>query len=172
MKLLWVCGVLVLFPGAVFAAEKMDKIGAPPATEIITLPKEEIQIVSAGREQAKLNVELALNPRDQERGLMGRKKLPKNTGMFFVFDEDRIPRFWMKNTLMPLDIVFVDRDGRIVWIHERAKPKDETFVSPPFPARAALEIRAGAAKAYRLNIGDLVLSPTLDRVVASGADTP
>lgn len=135
-----------------------------------TLPREVIKIVSAGKERAKIDVELAVNPRDQERGLMGRKKLAKDTGMLFVFNDDRLAHFWMRDTLIPLDIVFFDRDGRIVWIHERAKPKDETYIMPPFPVRAALEIRAGAAKAYKITLGDLLLSDTLDRIAASGAD--
>lgn len=145
-------------------------LSACAAQESPRLPTEEAVILSAGRERGKLTLELALTPKQQEDGLMGRKKLKKHHGMIFIFPSNTIARFWMKDTLIPLDIIFIDQDGRIMKIHERAKPRDETFVSSDFQVRAAIELNAGAAKLYKLNVGDLILSPALDRVVAeSGA---
>lgn len=147
------------------------KAEVPAAVIPVTLPTETIKIVSVGRELATLNVELAMNPRDQERGLMGRTKMAKDTGMLFIFSDNRLSYFWMKMTLIPLDIVFIDQDGRIVKIHENAQPKDETVVSSDFPVHAALEIPAGKAAKYGLNLGDLVLSDTLDRIVRDNGMT-
>lgn len=146
---------LFIFPLAACGAEKPDM-----------LPTEKVKIVSAGRERANLTVELAISPKDQENGLMGRTSLPKDHGMLFIFRSNTVIRFWMKDTLIPLDMIFIDQDGRIVKIHENAKPRDETYISSNFQVRAVLELKGGAVQHYGLNMGDLVLSPTLDHMVA------
>lgn len=102
-------------------------------------------------------VELADEPRERERGLMHRRELCEDCGMLFAFPEERILAFWMKDTLLPLDMVFLDDRGRIVALHERTVP---LRMSPPYaspvPARYVLEVNAGYASAHGLAPGRAV----------------
>ena len=101
-------------------------------------------------------VELALSPAQQEQGLMFRRAMAPDAGMLFVFSESRIQSFWMHNTLIPLDMLFIAADGRIVDIHERAVPlSDESIVSKA-PARAVLELNGGTAARLGIAPGDVV----------------
>ncbi len=103
-----------------------------------------------------LNIELAVTPPQQIKGLMFRESLGKDEGMLFVFDEESPQSFWMKNTLIPLDMVFIAADGEIKHIHENAVPHDLSGVPSIYPVLAVLEINGGAAKAKNINIGDHV----------------
>lgn len=150
----------VLFAGGLFMA--CD--AAPLKTAVETT-----KIVSAGRDKAALVLEVALDPASQERGLMFRKEMPENHGMIFIFPDNLVPRVWMKNTLISLDVLFVDQDGRIVDIYPNARPLDLTPIASRFPCRAFIEINGGQAKALKLEMGDLVLSDALDRAVRFGA---
>jgi len=99
------------------------------------------------------HVERALTPAEQQQGLMYRKKLASKTGMIFLFRQIREARMWMKNTLIPLDMVFFDHLGRVVHIHYNAVPQDETVISSIRPVAGVLEINAGEAKKYKIDYG-------------------
>jgi uncharacterized membrane protein (UPF0127 family)/pimeloyl-ACP methyl ester carboxylesterase len=146
----------------------------PPTTAIESisshLPIEEITIQSAGRERARVLVEVASHPKDLENGLMGRTELAVDRGMLFILPGNMIARFWMHDTLIPLDLVFIDQDGRIIKIHENAQPGDDTRISSDFPVRTVLEIPAGSAGRYGLSLGDLLISKALDQAVAVAQD--
>jgi uncharacterized protein len=157
--------VLVCLAGTAMAVvQKPDKALTPPAQTGLTT--ETIKVLSAGRERANLKVELALTPQQQERGLMGRKVVPKDSGMLFIFPEMRVAGFWMRGVLVPLDMVFIDQDSRIIKIVSKAKPGDETLISSDWQVRAVLEMAGGQAVARKFQIGDLVLSETADRMVS------
>lgn len=107
------------------------------------------------------NVEIAKTPTEQAYGLMDRKSLADNTGMLFVYDKPSELSFWMKNTLIPLDIIFIDSEKKIVDIqtmtpcHEVSCP----VYNSKKPAQYALEINAGLSKQYHLSTGnDIILS--------------
>lgn len=102
-------------------------------------------------------VELAANPKDQERGLMYRKQLPPDEGMLFIFDSEEKRTFWMKNTYVALDIVFLDRSGTVVAIAPSAKPLDETLIPSNVPAQYVLEINAGLAQQQGIKIGSQLI---------------
>ena len=101
------------------------------------------------------DVELALDPASQERGLMFRKEVPPDTGMLFVFPTESPHVFWMKNTLVPLDMLFLSRSRKVVGIIENAEPLTLTPRDPHVPAQYVLEIAGGTAFARGIKVGDV-----------------
>lgn len=106
-----------------------------------------------GSEACRFDVELATTQEEQARGLMFRKSMDDRAGMFFIFDREELRHFWMRNTLIPLDMIFIDNNFLIVDIHKGAKPLDETAISSRKPARYVLEINAGKADKCRMKKG-------------------
>ncbi|RPI79612.1 MAG: DUF192 domain-containing protein [Desulfobacteraceae bacterium] len=102
------------------------------------------------------NVEIAQTETERSRGLMYRKALDPQAGMLFVYPDQKFRTFWMKNTLIALDLIFIDTKKRIVHIHPNAIPMDETNIPSQFPAQYVLEVNAGMAKQCGLNKGDRV----------------
>jgi uncharacterized membrane protein (UPF0127 family) len=104
----------------------------------------------------RYTVEMADDDASRERGLMFRVSLPPDRGMLFDFFRERPESFWMRNTLIPLDIIFIRADGRIANVAAQAKPGDETPIPSDGPVRAVLEIAGGAAAAHGIRPGDRV----------------
>ena len=102
-------------------------------------------------------VELATNEAERAVGLMFRKELPEGRGMLFDFHEDQPVQFWMHNTYIPLDMIFIARDGRIVRVAENAKPMSDDLVPSGRPVRAVLEVIAGTARKLGIAAGDRVV---------------
>lgn len=103
-----------------------------------------------------LDVEIAATQEQQERGLMFRRDLPADKGMLFPYDPPREVAFWMKNTVIPLDILFIGPEGRIVKMVE-AQPLDQTPLPSGQPVKAVLEIKGGLAASAGLATGDQVV---------------
>jgi uncharacterized membrane protein (UPF0127 family) len=101
-------------------------------------------------------VELAITPEEKERGLMFRRELPDGQGMLFDFQTDQNVAFWMKNTLIPLDMLFIRGDGRILRIAENTEPLSERNIPSGGPVRAVLEVIGGTAKKLGIAPGDRV----------------
>ncbi len=99
-------------------------------------------------------LEIAATERQQEIGLMFRTQLAENEGMLFPYPDDAPRMMWMKNTLIPLDMLFFDGEGRLVSVITRAQPESETILESVAPARQVLELRAGTVEAYGLAVGD------------------
>lgn len=97
-------------------------------------------------DQITYHVEIADTPYLRSKGLMYRKSMPQNHGMLFIFEKPRIISMWMKNTHIPLDMLFVDKNGIIRHIHENAKPFDETIISSVVPVSFVIELNAGQVK--------------------------
>ena len=104
----------------------------------------------------KFSIELALTPLQQAQGLMYRTFLPKDSGMLFDYGSPKLIRMWMKNTFIPLDMIFLNQQGRIIKIVERTIPKSESIISSSFPARAVLELNGGTTEKLNIRVGDLV----------------
>jgi uncharacterized membrane protein (UPF0127 family) len=104
-------------------------------------------------------VEIADTEAARERGLMFRKELPAGKGMLFDFQKDQPVGFWMKNTLIPLDMLFIDKRGRVVSIAHSAKPLSEEVISSGAPVRAVLEVIGGTARRLGIQPGDQVHHP-------------
>jgi uncharacterized membrane protein (UPF0127 family) len=107
-------------------------------------------------------VELAVTPAEQQRGLMYRRDLAADAGMLFVFDETIEHSFWMKNTPLPLDMIFIGEDLRIVGIVANAVPFSTASRSVGAPSRYVLEVHAGFAERHGLHAGDRVELPPLN----------
>jgi len=99
--------------------------------------------------------EVAKTPEGRNRGLMGRKHLGKDEGMLFIFETEGYHSFWMKDTLIPLSIAFIDKDGRIVWIADM-KPLTLDSHVPPKPILYGLEMNKGWFSSHGLKVGDVV----------------
>ncbi|MBQ4472344.1 MAG: DUF192 domain-containing protein [Alphaproteobacteria bacterium] len=102
-------------------------------------------------------VEIAKTDEQQQKGLMYRNKLAPQTGMIFLFNPIRIAYMWMKNTFIPLDMIFFDRFGRIVAIHKHANPQDETIISSKIPVAGVLEINADETDNNQIRVGDRLI---------------
>jgi uncharacterized protein len=112
-------------------------------------------------EDAEIEVEIADSGQEMQRGLMFREELASNRGMLFVYKEEKILSFWMKNTLIGLDILFINNNLEIVDIIENMTPCKEESVCPSysskFPAKYALEVNSGFVKNNSINIGEKVV---------------
>jgi len=117
--------------------------------------KATIEIVSGNGVHA-FNVELATNDAERSRGLMFVKSLPEGQGMLFDFKRDQPVSFWMHNTYIPLDMIFIAGNGRIMHIAENAKPMSDDLIPSQFPVRAVLEVIGGTAEKLGLKTGDRV----------------
>jgi uncharacterized membrane protein (UPF0127 family) len=110
-------------------------------------------ILESGGKSHRVQVELANTDAKRERGLMFRKELPEGRGMLFLFDEEGEHAFWMKDTLIPLDLIFVDSSGRVTGIIARAQPLTLEPRSGG-PSRMVLEVPGGWAAARGVQVGD------------------
>ena len=119
-----------------------------------------LQVATEGGVVA-FRVEIAATPAAMARGLMGRRQLPATEGMLFVYPSPRHASFWMKNTLIPLDMVFIGADARIGRIAAEAEPLSLEPIPSGMPVRAVLEIGGGEADRLGLAPGDRVRFPTV-----------
>jgi uncharacterized protein len=104
-------------------------------------------------------VELAVTDEQRTRGLMFRRALPEGQGMLFKFEPDQVIQMWMHNTYIPLDMIFIRSDGRILRIAENTKPESDNIISSGAPARGVLEVIAGTARKLGIAPGDRVAHP-------------
>lgn len=116
-----------------------------------------IVILKEDGERLNFDVEMAVTPRQLAYGLMNRTEMPENAGMLFVFNNVEKRSFWMKDTLIPLDMLFLHADGRIHHIHHNARPQDLTGITSEAPSKAVLELNGGAADKMGIKEGDRVL---------------
>ena len=135
---------------------------ALPAWGLETFTTSELTIVTAGGPQ-KFKIELALSDAQMEQGLMFRRSLAPDAGMLFDFKRPVPVTMWMKNTLIPLDMVFLDAGGRVVDIHERAVPQSLDQIAAKGPARYVVELNGGTAARLGIRPGDRVTSPYFER---------
>jgi uncharacterized membrane protein (UPF0127 family) len=104
-------------------------------------------------------VELATNDDERSRGLMFRKELPEGRGMLFDFEHEAPVAFWMHNTYIPLDMIFIRSDGSILRIAENTEPMSDRLIPSGGAVRAVLEVIGGTARKFGIAPGDRVTSP-------------
>jgi uncharacterized membrane protein (UPF0127 family) len=113
-------------------------------------------IIHSASGEHRFTVEVAGTPEQQERGLMFRTSLAGDRGMIFPYDPPQEASFWMKNTLIPLDMVFIGADGRVVRVAANATPMSLDPIPSGAPVSGVLELRGGRAAELGIRKGDLV----------------
>ena len=136
------CGVIGLVPDLSQAQVKFET--------------SRVSIVTAGGTY-NVSVEMATTPEQRSLGLMGRKDMPLAAGMLFDFERTEPITMWMKNTFIPLDMIFIDRSGRIVLIVENTTPFSTDVIASPGPVLAVLELNGGTAARLAIKTGDRVI---------------
>lgn len=115
----------------------------------------------------RVDIEVADTPDEREHGLMNRQSMPADAGMLFDFGIDRPVTMWMKNTYLPLDMVFMDASGTVTHIAVNAQPLSLDLIESDGPVRYVLELNGGAAARYGLKVGDRLKHPLVGKSSAT-----
>jgi uncharacterized membrane protein (UPF0127 family) len=124
-------------------------------------------VAATAKGPVAFSVEIADDPGERERGLMFREDLPDNHGMLFVFDQTGQVGFWMKNTPMALDLIFIDPKGMIAAVR-RGEPESVAVIAPDVATRYVLELEAGTAARAGLKTGVLLQHPVIAKTAGPG----
>ena len=120
--------------------------------------KDRLAIVTkTGRHE--FQVEIARRPKQQAQGLMFRRRLASDAGMLFLYTTPEPARMWMKNTYIPLDLLYIDGKGGIIGFHQRAVPQSLEVIGSKQPVIAVLEVNAGTVARLQIAVGDKVVYP-------------
>ncbi len=154
------CGALALslaMAGSALAENRAMMLPVDPAPLIAETAKGELSF----------KVEIADDVSERSMGLMFRETLPADQGMLFVFQQTQPVGFWMKNTPLPLDLIFIGEDGKVKAIRQ-GEPQSEAVIAPNGPVRFVLELNAGTAVARGIKDGDQIRHPQIDAVDGDG----
>ncbi|MAN15615.1 DUF192 domain-containing protein [Alterinioella nitratireducens] len=116
---------------------------------------------------ARFRVEVADDPEERAIGLMNREEMALSAGMLFVYDSPQRVSFWMENTLIPLDMLFLDATGTVTRVHENAVPLDRTPIPGGTDIQYVLEINGGLARQIGISEGDVLRHPDVDQDLAA-----
>lgn len=157
MRQLSLCGlVMALLATALCGCNGSDVLGeaprhAPDERAAVQIPI--VVFAPPGQPRAAVTVELARTPREIRRGLMYRRSLPERHGMLFLMGEERVHSFWMRNTYIPLDMIFIGKDRKVAGVVANATPLTETSRHIDRPSYYVLEVNAGWAAANHIAAG-------------------
>lgn len=118
------------------------------------LQEDQLIIQNAAGKKHAFKIELAITQDEMAKGLMFREKLEEGAGMLFIHNRVQEVSMWMKNTKIPLDMLFIDNSGKILHIVENARPFEEKMISSRYPVRAVLELAAGEVAKRGIAVGD------------------
>jgi len=149
------CALLLAFAGSAAFAQ------SGPLEDLDAFPRGKLEIADGKKVKHTFDVWFAEGPRRQAQGLMFVRSLPAMRGMLFVHESPKPISMWMKNTYIPLDMVFIDGNGRIQQIVEQTTPHSLAIISSKDPALAVLEIAGGESKRLGLHPGQRVLHTAL-----------
>jgi hypothetical protein len=130
--------------------------------DLDAFPAAELSIGDGKQARLVFKVWLADTPQRQAQGLMFVRSLPSARGMLFVHPQPKVISMWMKNTYIPLDMVFIDAQGRVQQVVEQTTPHSLALIQSTAPARAVLEIAGGEARRLGIRPGQKVSHPALD----------
>ncbi|MFM9845238.1 MAG: DUF192 domain-containing protein [Dongiaceae bacterium] len=136
----------------------MTAMPAAHSAQLQTFERGQVVIETPGGSH-EIAVELAVTPDQRAQGLMFRRNLGGEEGMLFLYPSDRVATMWMKNTLIPLDMLFIAADGRVVRVAERTVPQSTETISSEEPVRAVLELNGGTAARLGIAAGAVVRLP-------------
>lgn len=122
----------------------------------VAFETDRIRLLTGGGRAYDLTVELAIEPEQREHGLMFRRQMAPDHGMLFDFGETRRVMMWMRNTYLPLDMLFIAEDGAIRTIHESAVPLSDAIIDSKEPVAFVLELNAGTVKRLGIRPGDRI----------------
>lgn len=159
MKRLLTLALVLLAAGTLPSGNGLG-VSAQRINNLATFTRETLTIRSSDKTY-KFSVELALNSRQHAQGLMFRRRMAPDAGMLFVYRREEPTAMWMKNTVIPLDMLFIARDGSVRKIAERTVPMSEAVIPSGGPVVAVLELNAGTASRLGLKAGDQVVSTSL-----------
>ncbi len=148
-----ICIFFALSIGVISCKEKPKTV---KQTEVSFKKEGELTIFKTDSTSIKLDIEIADTDYEIQTGLMYRNTMLSNRGMLFVFDNEEMRYFYMKNTKIPLDLIFIGSDKKIVSFQKNAKPFDENSLSSKGPAQYVLEVNAGLVDQWGLTIGEQV----------------
>lgn len=148
--------VLALLAASLLTAPLLARPALAQQKPQSELPREKLTIVTRDGKTHEFNVEMALTPDEQTIGLMFRPTVPADGGMLFDWHTERRSQMWMKNTLAPLDMVFIGGDGKIRAIAEDTVPQSLAMIDSRLPVRATLELAAGTTARLDIRVGDTV----------------
>lgn len=149
-------GIILALMGAAAMYAQKSNLATPPSS-FSRLPVETVIIEKQNGDEIEIEAEVAEKPVDLQVGLMYREHMEPDQGMIFLMGRTpAITSFWMKNTLIPLDMIFIAKDGRIAHIHRNATPRSETPVGSREPVISVLELNGGRADELGIAIGDVV----------------
>jgi uncharacterized protein len=154
--------IAVVMAAFFFVVLQLPAAADSGTAQILQLDTQPVIIATQNGPKSYL-VEIADDASERAVGLMFRKTAPQDRAMLFDFGPSRIVTMWMRNTFVPLDILFIDEKMRIVTISRNAVPHSEEFISSGGPVRFALELAAGEADRNGLRIGDRVQHPAMER---------
>jgi uncharacterized protein len=153
----WI-GLWMLAVGAAAAPARAQYV-----EPLSAFPQSMLAIRTADGKVINFKVWTADTPRREEQGLMFVREMDEHAGMLFLFPENKRVTMWMKNTYISLDLLFMNRQGKIDYIAARAVPLSEAIIGPPGPEFAVLELNGGAAMRLGIGVGDWVLHQSFKR---------
>ena len=145
----WLVVVLPLFAAADAAAASISF-------------EESLLTIAAADDRFEFQVEMAVSPAQRSQGLMFRESLEEDRGMLFDFGQPQQATMWMRNTYVPLDMLFIDEHGRITQIAADAQPLSDAVIASRERVRAVLELRGGVSAKLGIKPGDRVIHPLFD----------
>jgi len=140
-----------------YSADRAVSLSAPETTVTKLKQGKVIFFDSENKKNLEILVEIAENDYQQAKGLMFREDIPENQGMLFTYEEDLQRYFWMKNTTVPLDIIFVDATLKIIKIHKNTQPNSDQLYPSEKPAKFVVEVRSGFTDRYGIETGNQIL---------------
>ncbi len=140
---------------AVLVGAGLSALSAAAWAQLATFSKSRL-VIETAKGKFPFDIELALTQPQMAQGLMFRRALAADAGMLFDYRDPQPIAMWMKNTLIPLDMIFIASDGKIVDFHERAVPMSLDTIESKVPARAVLEVNAGTVARLSIQSGDTI----------------
>ncbi|NRR91736.1 DUF192 domain-containing protein [Winogradskyella undariae] len=161
---LFLKSILIVFSLALFSSCKEEKKTTSVDKVEVSFKKEGTLTLNKATSDSiikTIDIEIADDEYTTQTGLMYRTELETNQGMLFMFPDSQMRSFYMKNTKIPLDIIYIDENKTIVSFQKNAKPMDETSLPSEAPAKYVLEIYGGLSNVWNLNVGDTISFETL-----------